>query len=103
MTRLLLIALLLASLTVTGVRPASAASTCETIRQSLPTSFDPLASVYGCRSVKAYKWVSAPGFCNREARKLGLIYGASIGEVVVHNYFDNGCLFDSTTMSYVRQ
>jgi hypothetical protein len=102
MTRLLLIGLLVATLFGGSIAPVQAASTCETIRQSQPTSADPLAPMFGCRSVKAYKWVAAPGYCNRQARKLALQY-ASNGEVVIRNYLENGCLFDSASFTYVRQ
>jgi hypothetical protein len=101
MTRLLLIGLLVATLFGGSITPVQAASTCETIRQSQPTSADPLAPMFGCRSVKAYKWVAAPGFCNRQARKLALQYESN-GEVVIRNYLENGCLFDSASFTYVR-
>jgi hypothetical protein len=101
MTRLLLIGLLVVTLFGGSIAPVQAASTCETIRQSHSADQDALAGIYGCRSVKAYHWVAAPGYCNRQARKLALQYESN-GEVVIRNYLDNGCLFDSASFTYIR-
>jgi hypothetical protein len=100
MTRLLIVIALFASFVLISPQSTSAAGTCATIR--LHHSYNPIASMFGCTAVSADHWVKASGYCNRQARKLSLQYDW-VGDVFVQNYYQNGCLFDSTTMSYVRQ